>query len=163
MPSTGSGSEISNRSIRVGRQLALTLALIVTCGVWNAAAQQNIDFEKLELRTVKITEGLYVLMGGPAQGNIAVSVGSDGVYTTTTADGSSYSFARQDFTFRQLRSTLVARWEYRPGSTVFAIWSHGRTGETDDGRFYLGQGVRGLADADSENVVMVKANYWIGL
>jgi glyoxylase-like metal-dependent hydrolase (beta-lactamase superfamily II) len=65
--------------IRVGRQLALTLALIVTCGVWNAAAQQNIDFEKLELRTVKVADGLYVLMGGPAQGNIAVSVGSDGV------------------------------------------------------------------------------------
>jgi cyclase len=65
--------------IRVGRQVALTVVLICTCGVWNAAAQQNIDFEKLELRTVKITEGLYVLMGGPAQGNVAVSVGSDGV------------------------------------------------------------------------------------
>jgi cyclase len=65
--------------IRVATPLALTLTLIVTCGVWNAAAQQNIDFEKLELRTVKITEGLYVLMGGPAQGNIAVSAGSDGV------------------------------------------------------------------------------------
>ena len=48
-------------------------------------------------------------------------------------------------------------------TTIFAIWSHGRTGETDDGRFMLGQGVRDLAEADSENVVMVKANYWIGL
>jgi glyoxylase-like metal-dependent hydrolase (beta-lactamase superfamily II) len=66
--------------IRVGRQLAFTLALICTCGIWNTAAQQNIDFEKLELRTVKVTDGLYVLMGGPAQGNIAVSVGSDGVF-----------------------------------------------------------------------------------
>ena len=66
--------------ICVGRQLALTLALILTCGMWNAAAQQNIDFEKLELRTVKISEGLYVLVGGPAQGNIAVSIGPDGVF-----------------------------------------------------------------------------------
>ena len=66
--------------IRAGRQLALTLALILTCGIWNAAAQQNIDFEKLELQTVKVADRLYVLMGGPAQGNIAVSVGSDGVF-----------------------------------------------------------------------------------
>jgi len=66
--------------IRAGRQLALTLALILTCGIWNAAAQQNIDFEKLELQTVKVADSLYVLMGGPAQGNIAVSVGSDGVF-----------------------------------------------------------------------------------
>jgi cyclase len=66
--------------IHAGRQLALTLALILTCGTWNAAAQQNIDFEKLELQTVKVADGLYVLTGGPAQGNIAVSVGSDGVF-----------------------------------------------------------------------------------
>ena len=66
--------------IRAGRQLALTLALILTCGIWNAAAQQNIDFEKLELQTVMVADGLYVLTGGPAQGNIAVSVGSDGVF-----------------------------------------------------------------------------------
>ena len=66
--------------IHAGRQLALTLALILTCGIWNAAAQQNIDFEKLELQTVKVADRLYVLMGGPAQGNIAVSVGSDGVF-----------------------------------------------------------------------------------
>ncbi len=71
---------------------------------------------------------------------------------------------RPDFNFRQLRSTLVLRWEYRPGSTVFAIWSHGRTSDTfDDGRFRIGRDLSDLGSAASENVVMVKANYWIGL
>ncbi len=74
-----------------------------------------------------------------------------------------YSFTRPDFSFRQLRSTVVLRWEYRPGSSIFAIWSHGRTSQTDDGRFRLGEDLRGLAGADQENLVMVKANYWIGL
>jgi len=32
------------------------------------------------VQTVKVADGLYVLMGGPAQGNIAVSVGSDGIF-----------------------------------------------------------------------------------
>ena len=73
--------------IHAGRQLALTLALILTCGIWSAAAQQNIDFEKLELQTVKVADGLYVLMGGPAQGNIAVSVGSDGVFLVDSMYG----------------------------------------------------------------------------
>ena len=73
--------------IHAGRQLALTLDLILTCGVWNAAAQQNIDFEKLELQTVKVADRLYVLMGGPAQGNIAVSVGSDGVFLVDSMYG----------------------------------------------------------------------------
>ena len=73
--------------IPAGRQLALTFALQLTCGAWIASAQQNIDFAKLELQTVKVTDGLYVLMGGPAQGNIAVSVGSDGVFLVDTMYG----------------------------------------------------------------------------
>jgi hypothetical protein len=84
----------------------------------------------------------------------------DGTYFANH-DGS-YSFARPDFDIRQLRSIVVLRWEYRPGSTVFAIWSHGRTSSIDDGRFRLGRDLAGLAEADGENVVMLKANYWFG-
>jgi len=69
------------------RQLASALGLLLTASVSLAIAQQNIDFARLELRTVKVTDGLYVLMGGPAQGNIAVSVGSDGVFLVDTMYG----------------------------------------------------------------------------
>ena len=58
---------------------ALSCALVLACGVGTARAQQNIDFANLKLQTVKVADGLYVLMGGPAQGNIAVSVGNDGM------------------------------------------------------------------------------------
>ena len=44
------------------------------------AAAQGVDFAKTEIETVKISDGLYVLMGGPAQGNIVVSAGSDGLF-----------------------------------------------------------------------------------
>jgi hypothetical protein len=74
-----------------------------------------------------------------------------------------YSFDKPDFDLRQLRSTVVVRWEYRPGSTVFAIWSHGQTSQTDDGRYRFGTDLSGLVHAPAENIVMVKANYWIGL
>ncbi|HEY0479454.1 MAG TPA: DUF5916 domain-containing protein [Kofleriaceae bacterium] len=87
----------------------------------------------------------------------------DGTYQVVR-DGTAWSFDRPDFNFRQLRSTVVMRWEYRPGSTVFAIWSHGRTSDGfDDGRFRLGRDLADLARAASENIVMVKLNYWVGL
>ncbi|MDQ3369382.1 MAG: carbohydrate binding family 9 domain-containing protein [Myxococcota bacterium] len=86
-----------------------------------------------------------------------------GTYTARDEQGGAFRFGRPDFNFRELRSTLVVRWEYRPGSTVFAIWSHGQTDSIDDGRFQLGRDLRGLARADGEDVVMVKANYWVGL
>ncbi len=75
----------------------------------------------------------------------------------------SYSFARPDFNFQQLRSTIVLRWEYRPGSNVFAIWNHGQTNQLSDGRFDLASNLSDLARAASDNTVMVKVNYWIGL
>jgi hypothetical protein len=31
-----------------------------------------------------------------------------------------------NFAYQNLHSNLVMRWEYRPGSTVFLVWSHGR-------------------------------------
>jgi len=94
-------------------------------------------------------------------GNLTLS--DDGDTYTAMNNGTSFSFGRPDFDFRQLRSTVVMRWEYRPGSNVYAIWSHGRTSSIDDGRFRLGRDLEGLLDARGENVVMVKANYWIGL
>ena len=52
-------------------------------------------------------------------------------YDVSEASGPSYSFANPDFSFRQFRSNLVVRWEYRPGSSVYVVWSHGRTDSRD--------------------------------
>ncbi|UKJ08812.1 DUF5916 domain-containing protein [Solitalea lacus] len=38
-----------------------------------------------------------------------------------------YSFGKPDFNFVQFRSNLVARWEYRPGSELYLVWSQGNT------------------------------------
>jgi len=65
-------------TIATGRRLAVLAVLLWACHFSNARAQ-NIDFASIEIQTVKVADGLYVLMGGAAQGNIAVSVGSDGI------------------------------------------------------------------------------------
>jgi len=69
------------------RILSVVAAIICSVGIGSTDAQQNIDFARLELQTVKVADGLYVLMGGPAQGNIAVSVGNDGVLLVDTMYG----------------------------------------------------------------------------
>src|SRR6185295_9963325 len=50
----------------------------------STAGAQQVDFAKQEITTVKITDNLYILMGGAAQGNIAVSVGNDGLFLVDT-------------------------------------------------------------------------------
>jgi cyclase len=57
----------------------LTLIATLSLACFSAGAQ-NIDFAATQIQTVKIADGLYVLMGGAAQGNILVSTGSDGIF-----------------------------------------------------------------------------------
>ena len=65
--------------IRMERRFVTIAALTLAC-LLPAAHAQNIDFAGIQIQTVKVADGLYVLMGGAAQGNIAVSVGSDGMF-----------------------------------------------------------------------------------
>ncbi len=67
-----------------------------------------------------------------------------------------------DFNVRQLRSNAVLRWEYRPGSTLFLVWSQDRSAFASDGRFRLGRDLDGLFGAPARNVFVVKLSYWIG-
>ncbi|HEX2683577.1 MAG TPA: DUF5916 domain-containing protein, partial [Ferruginibacter sp.] len=43
-----------------------------------------------------------------------------------------YSFGKPDFNFVQFRSNMVIRWEYRPGSELFLVWSEGNTSPNYD-------------------------------
>ncbi len=72
------------------------------------------------------------------------------------------SFPNPDFSVRQLRANTVLRWQYRPGSTLYVVWSQARdNGLLTDGlpvRRELGR----LFAADPQNVFLVKASYWMG-
>jgi hypothetical protein len=87
----------------------------------------------------------------------------DGAYVVSPVGGRPYAFGRPDFSFRELSASLVLRWEYRPGSTIFAIWSHGRSSFDGDGALRVGDALDGLAAEPGRHVVMIKANYWLGL
>ena len=45
------------------------------------------------------------------------------------------TFANPDFNFRSLRGTAVMRWEYRPGATLFVVWTQSREGSAAFGDF----------------------------
>jgi len=65
--------------------------------------------------------------------------------------------------FRQFRSNLVARWEYRPGSVIFAVWSQGRDlFSNEPGSLQLSRDARDLFALQPRNTIAVKASYWYG-
>jgi hypothetical protein len=85
----------------------------------------------------------------------------DNSYEVTEAGGGpSYSFANPDFSFRQFRSNLVARWEWKPGSSVYVVWSQGRTSYAPEWDASFGSNWDALRGARPDNVFLVKVSYW---
>jgi hypothetical protein len=85
------------------------------------------------------------------------------INTYNVNDGGSFSFGNPDFNFRQFRSNLVARWEYLPGSTLYLVWSQGRTSSASSGLFSYGNDMKDLFDEVPHNVFLLKFSYWFSL
>jgi len=66
-----------------------------------------------------------------------------------------------DFNYRSFRTTNVLRWEYRPGSTIFAVWQHAREGSAADGTFRFRHDFHDLFELAGHNVFLVKVAYWL--
>ena len=74
-----------------------------------------------------------------------------------------YDISNPNFNFRQFRSNLVVRWEYRPGSTLYLVWSQGRTSTDSDGLFSYGNDMHDLFRVSGNNIFLVKFSYWFSL
>jgi hypothetical protein len=78
-----------------------------------------------------------------------------------------FSFDSPDFNATELNSTMILRWEYRPGSVLYVGWQHGRSGPPPNGRsapvgtFRAGSDLADLFSLPSENTLLVKLNYWL--
>jgi hypothetical protein len=69
-----------------------------------------------------------------------------------------------DFRVRSLQTNAVLRWEYRPGSTLYLVWTQSRSGAFSDPTFDAGQDLgRELFRDPPTNVLLVKLNYWLSL
>ena len=66
-----------------------------------------------------------------------------------------------DFNFRQFRSNLVARWEYRPGSLIYLVWTQGKTGDVETGDFSFADDLTALFNIHPYNVFLVKLSFRI--
>jgi hypothetical protein len=69
----------------------------------------------------------------------------------------------EGFRFGQLRTNNVLRWEYRPGSVLFFVFTQGRDAQPESSTDFGVQPVFGnLLDQRPQNVFLIKSSYWFG-
>jgi hypothetical protein len=135
---------------------------------------------RLEQRTVSLTTRLNFTASPTLSfqyyGSPFVSVGSYSDWREVTAPRHETYSSRyapytlggdpnqNDFNFKQFRSNLVMRWEYRPGSTLFMVWGQGREqNDIDRGAFGGLRDYRNLFRTHPANTFLIKASYWFSL
>lgn len=85
----------------------------------------------------------------------------DGWSIDRDADGAvDFTLDDPDFHVRELRANSVVRWEFRPGSTLFLVWTQQR--EADEaGRFGALRDARALLATRPRNTVLAKVSWWM--
>jgi hypothetical protein len=105
----------------------------------------------------------FVEYGGPGR-----SLDFDAVTNSYAVDpdGSigaapTFSFDNPDFNLKSLKLNTVFRWEIKPGSTLYAVWTRQQE-DTRNGHFVLGRDTGRLFTAPGDDVFLVKIAYWVG-
>ncbi len=87
---------------------------------------------------------------------------NEGIYTVDP-DGEgpspSFSFRDPDFNLKSLRGTIVLRWEYLPGSTIYAVWTQNRADYSYPGEFDFDRDFSLLFRAPGDNIFLFKINF----
>jgi hypothetical protein len=140
----------------------LTLQLFVQPFIASGAYTSFREFEKPKSVTKLVYgEDIGTIVRTPA----SASEGTGASYTVDP-DGAgpapAFSFADPDFTTRSLRGSAVLRWEYRPGSTVYFVWTQQRSGFDPEGTFDFGSAAAAVFRDKAINLFQVKVSYWIG-
>jgi hypothetical protein len=73
-----------------------------------------------------------------------------------------YQFDQPDFNKKEFLSNMVARWEYRPGSTIYMVWSQTRSQSIANGSFAFRNDLTDLFNEKPYNVFLLKMSFRFG-
>ena len=163
-------ADLRQTTVALDTRLNVTLSPEVSFEVFAQPFLSNGDYENLKELSAPRTHAW--LRYGEAVGTIAPTAG--GRFEIDPDGGGparAFRVDDRDFNFRSLRANAVFRWEWRPGSTLFLVWQQMRSAQvnaTDPtlpfdgvGGFDLGRDARDLFDLRADNVLLIKASYWL--
>lgn len=113
------------------------------------ARARSFDFESYGSGTSTLVERTA------ADGSVEYDVDGDGGGPAPT-----YTFGNPDFNFGSIRGNAVVRWEYRPGSTLYFVWTQSRSDYEPMGEFQFRRSLNRLTSAKPDNIFLLKFTYW---
>jgi hypothetical protein len=169
----------SNVSLRVGpnynqtRENAQYVTTVADPSATNTYGHRYV-FAALDQRTIsadiRLNWAFNPTMSLQFYGQPLISMGEYTNYKSLARPGS-YEFdpypianGSDDFNFKSLRGNAVFRWEYRPGSAFFLVWSHERVNDQLPGTsFNFKDGFDTLWNEPADNIFLAKMTYYFNM
>jgi hypothetical protein len=161
-------AEVLQHSVALTTRLNVTLSPTLSLQLWAQPFVATGAFREFkELEAPRTTD--YLVYGRTPGSTLTPTTNPDGGVTAYALDPDgagprqAVTVDNPDFTYRSLRGNAVLRWEYRPGSTVFLVWTQACSSYGSSPAFNAAGDFRRLCQGRSDNVVAVKLNYWLSL
>lgn len=68
-----------------------------------------------------------------------------------------------DFNFKSFRGNLVLRWEYKPGSLLYLVWTQDRANYDYPGEYRPGRDFKTIFKEQADNIFLLKVSYLFGI
>ena len=106
----------------------------------------------------------YDFMEYGVDGNSTIVTTSDSVFLDPTGDYDKdpIRFTKPDFNSKSFIGNAVLRWEFRPGSVLYLVWTSHRYDSQNPGVMKINRDIKHLFDQSSDDVVAIKVTYWFG-
>lgn len=178
-----------NLRIRIASNIEVTLGPAYTDAIndaqWVTLVEENVDgqptkhyvYGELESRTLDFTTRANISFTPTLSLQFYVqpfiTIGDYGNFKELV-EPMTYAFKpyalneNRDFHRRSLRGNTVLRWEFRPGSTLFLVWTQSREAaleQLDAAALELRplHRLRSTFTDDGKNIFLIKCRYWLGI
>jgi hypothetical protein len=115
-----------------------------------------------EFKEFKRPESYEFLIYGEEGSTLEAVEGGYLVDPTGGDDSDEFFLSNPDFNYKALVGNAVLRWEFKPGSTLYLVWTHNGADYQNPGDFQLQRDLGDLFAATSDNIFAIKIAYWIG-
>ena len=159
-------SDLRQKTAGFDTRLNLTLRPTLTFELYAQPFISSVHYRRF--KEFAAPRSAQLLVFGEDVGSVTVQHGAEGNIESYTIDpdgagpAAEIQLTNPDFVLRSLRGNAVLRWEYRPGSTLFLVWT--RT-SSDFGagvsNFNLSRDTEALIGARADNIFLVKVNFWL--
>jgi hypothetical protein len=153
--------KIAMMSVRINYNITPEL----TIQYWGQPFLASMDYRDFKMITDpkadKFTDRFHTFQGTEISYNPV-----DNFYSVDeNKDGSEdYSFDNPNLNVNEFLSNLVARWEFRPGSTLFLVWSQSRDYYDTAGKFEFRDNLTNLfSEERPSDIFLIKFTYRFGL